>query len=252
MIDVHCHILPGVDDGAGDLEESARMGKLLAEHGFEKIISTPHVIDQDGSRLTSEVIHRNARELSDFYSEEGIPLEVVSGAEYYMDRALCDLLRFFHPLCTLGDSNYLLLELPVINWPPYVGERSWPDLLEDKEMRDVLPFLRPVIAHPERYLAVQRSPRILKGLRQSGHLFQANLESITGLAGKQTFKVIKKMAKEGLIDLVGTDGHSSAGLSELLPGFRKKAEKLLGKRAGKVLYENPVLVLENKVIEPDD
>jgi protein-tyrosine phosphatase len=149
----------------------------------------------------------------------------------------------------LNGSNYLLLELPLLNWPPYIGERTWPELLEDKELRDILPFLRPVIAHPERYAEVVRQPRRLKELRENGYLFQVNLESITGVAGKQRHKLVKKMAKEGLIDLVGTDGHSSEGLAGFLPGFRKKAEKLLGKRAGKVLEENPALVLENKVIE---
>lgn len=249
MIDVHCHILPDVDDGAADFSDARRMGEILVEHGFQKVFSTPHVIDQDGSRLSRDILQEKARALNAFFAQEGIPLEVLEGAEYYMDRALYEMFEVFHPFCTLSGSNYLLLELPVLNWPPYVTERSWPDHLEEKEMRKVLPFIRPIIAHPERYAEVLRNPAHLKELRESGYLFQVNLESIMGLEGKQSLKLVKKMAKEGLIDLVGTDGHSPEGLSRLLPRFRKKAEKILGKRAGRVLEENPALIVENKVIE---
>lgn len=251
MIDVHCHILPEIDDGASDPSEARRMGEMLVEHGFRQVFSTPHVIDQDGSRLSRDTLREKARALNAFFAQEGMPLEVLEGAEYYMDRALCEMFELFHPFCTLAGSNYLLLELPVLNWLPSVAERSWPDHLENKEMREVLPFIRPIIAHPERYAEVLRNPAHLKELRESGHLFQVNLESMLGMEGKQSLKLVKKMGKEGLVDLVGTDGHSPEGLARLLPGFRKKAEKILGKRAGRVLEENPALIVENKVIEAE-
>ena len=229
MIDAHCHILPGIDDGSRNLGESVEMARLLSEHGFSAVIATPHVLDRDGSRLSPELIQGKVAELTAALEREGIALKIYPGAEYLFDRAFSALVRKFHPLSRLAGSWYTLVELPMMHWP---GEMlfgsTWPKDDDPPEIRESLPFLKPVVAHPERNSEVLRDYGKLHSLKQHGYHFQVNLESVVGLGGKQRMKVVKKMAKEGVVDLIGTDGHSPGGLAEVLPGFRRKTEKLLG------------------------
>ncbi|HUT53967.1 MAG TPA: CpsB/CapC family capsule biosynthesis tyrosine phosphatase [bacterium] len=252
MIDMHSHILPGLDDGARTIEQSVEMARELMLNGFEGVVATPHIYEKDGGRLAPAAIEETLHAFQSRLQSEGISLTVYGGAEYLLDRPLPELVRRCHPLATLAGGLYMLIELPVMQWPNYLEYSVMPLEQDPPELRHVLPFLRPVIAHPERSQEVMRDHHRLSGLRDLGYMFQVNLESILGLTGRHAAKVIKKMAKDGLIDLVGTDGHSLEGLKKLLPDWRRHAEKVIGReRAELVLDENPRRVVNNQAIDLD-
>lgn len=253
MIDVHCHILPGVDDGSRDLEESVAMARELAEHGFEAVIATSHVLPTEENRLTRETILAAVDSLKEALDEENIDLKIYAGGEYLLDRSVPELTRYHWPLMGMADSNYLLVEMPFTSMPPYLEYSVWAANDDPPELARLLPYLKPIIAHPERNEKVLRDFRRLIPLRDQGYFFQVNLDNASGLMGRGMTKVIKKMAKQGLINLVGTDGHSLERLQEVLPGWRKRVEKILGKdRAALVLDENPQKLIENKLIEQEE
>jgi protein-tyrosine phosphatase len=251
MIDMHSHILPGLDDGAATMEQSVEMARELSLNGFDGVVATPHIYEKDGLRLAPATIEDTVRAFQSRLNAEGISLQVHGGAEYLLDRPLPELVRKCLPLATMAGGLYLLIELPVMQWPNYLEYSVIPQEEDPPELRHLLPFLRPIIAHPERSQEVLRDHRRLTALRDLGYLFQVNLESILGLTGRHAAKVIKKMAKDGLIDLVGTDGHSPEGLKQLLPDWRHHAEKVLGDRAGLILDQNPVRVVKNQSIDLD-
>jgi protein-tyrosine phosphatase len=235
------------------MDQSVEMARELSKNGFEAAVASPHVLERGGPRLTPEKIEEVAAALNQRLAAEGIAFKVYPGAEYVLDRPLPELARRLFPLMTMAKSLYLLVELPMMQWPNYMEYSIWPKESDPPELRKLLPFLRPVIAHPERNQEVLRDPRRLAKLRELGYLFQVNLESLLGLPGRQTVKTISKMAKEGFIDLVGTDGHSPEGLQKLMPDWRRHVEKVLGReRAAIVLDENPLRIIHNEPIEPEE
>jgi protein-tyrosine phosphatase len=245
---MHCHILPGMDDGAKGLEQSVAMARALVEHGFQAVIATPHIMEQDGYRHTRDAVQAKVAELNAALAAEGVPLAVHPGAEYYLHAGVPDLLRQYHPLASLAGSLYVLVELPMMSMPPYTEYSSLPRPADPPEIRKTLPYLRPVIAHPERNQDILRDYRRLAPLREFGYYFQVNLESIMGWGGRHSLKAVQKMAKEGLIDFIGTDG-----LQKLLPGWRKQVDKVLGQKLSvRVLEENPQRVLKNELIETEE
>ncbi len=241
MIDAHCHILPGIDDGASTMEESLNMARVLMENGFQAVFATPHLMDDKRFRNDSRKVADVLAEFQKALAGEGLDLEALIGTEVYFDRPFHDLIRFHHPICGMADSNYILVEFQVMQMPLNVDFPTFPDPDDPEELYKRIPFFRPILAHPDRYMYVLKDHKVLKDLRSKGYYFQVNLESVLGLSGKPAQKTVKKMARDGLIDLVGTDGHSADGLRRLfLKGWRKKADKILGREtAERVLETNP-------------
>ncbi len=253
MIDMHCHILPGIDDGSKSMNDSVEMARMLVEAGFRGVMATPHVLGDDDLYKTREFLLEKVEKLKSALAEAAVDLEVYLGGEYYLDRSVADLCRAHREMAGWADSLYVLVEMPVMQIPPYMEYSVLPSPKDPPEVSKLLPYLRPVIAHPERNEKIFDNYKRMKALRNFGYLFQVNLESVTGAAGKTARKVVKNMAKEHLIDFVGTDGHSPSGIERVLPkDLRKKIEKVIGKKtAARVLDENPSRVLRNKPVEPE-
>jgi protein-tyrosine phosphatase len=251
MIDMHCHILPGVDDGPKELEESVAMARELHENGFEAVMATPHVMDNEKFGNNHETIHNALNLVRDAVEKEGIPIKIYPGAEYYFDRDFHELARYHNPLVSMANSYYVLVEFPIIQMPVYIDYPTFANPDDPSDLYHTLPFLRPVVAHPERYQYVFRDYDILMPLREKGYFFQVNLESVLGFSGKGVVKVIKKMSKAGLIDLVGTDGHTFKGIRELFgKGWRKKVDKVLGpQRAQLAMVDNPKRIIDKVSME---
>jgi protein-tyrosine phosphatase len=253
MIDMHCHILPGIDDGAPTLEAAVAMARELVAAGFAGVAGTPHVVDREGMRNRRDQIEAAGEGLRSALAAAGVPLTVHLGAEYHYDRPFPELLRKNFPLATLAGSYYVLLEMPNMMWPEYLEYSIMPAPSDEPEVRRAIAFMRPVIAHPERNQEVQREYRRLRPLREQGYLFQVNLESLLGFAGPHVAKVTRTMAKEGMVDFIGTDGHNAAMLQDLLPNWRRKLEKLIGAvQAEVILDRNPAIVLNNESIDVED
>jgi len=253
MIDVHCHILPGIDDGSPNMDASIEMARLLAEHGYEGVIATPHVMADEVHNITKDFIAKQVEDFREALDKASVKLDVYVGAEYYLDRSVADLTREFFPLTTMADTYYILVEMPVTTLPSYLDYSVLAGPTDSQEFEKLIPYLRPVIAHPERNEKIAKNTDNLLSLRNRGYFLQSNLEPIIGGLGRGPKKLMKKMAARGLIDLIGTDGHSPEKLAKILPDFRKKVEKIMGdKRARQVLEENSDRLVKNKLIEWDD
>ena len=204
MIDLHAHILPGLDDGAVNLAESLLIGEKLAELGFTRVVATPHLRLEGGQKpgqlgLQGEEIRRRTQVLNEALQEKGIALEVVPGAELMFRPRLVEALEQQGFFPTLGESRYLLLELSLFQPLP-------PRFQEDLFLLQTRGY-RPVLAHPERNLCFLQNPRLLYGLGQQGLLFQVTLASLTGHMGRDSRKLALALVQQGLATFAGTDVH---------------------------------------------
>ncbi len=200
MIDMHCHILPGCDDGAAFPEDSLAMARGLAAAGFSRVVATPHLQeglwgwDDAGERLLPAV-----EALQKALREEAIPLEVLPGAEVRYTQALLPRLSQGKALPTLGGTDYLLLELSLLHPAPPAFEQDL-FLLQARGCR-------PVLAHPERCLCFLEEPHRLTALALRGVLFQVNLGSLTGCFGEESRRLALWLLRSGVVNFFGTDAH---------------------------------------------
>lgn len=207
MIDYHCHILPGIDDGAKDLAESLEMARLLARAGFREVCCTPHCI-RGGYDTTPGQVQEGVAELEEALNEEGIGLRLRSGMEYYLDEFFLDLPE----LQPLGESRLVLLEAP--------GQANAEVVREGVERVFALGYT-PIIAHPERseiFKTLAPSPQSLP----EGVLFQANLGSFTGFYGPQVQRRAYDLLRAGRYAALGSDGHDAGRLAGVLEAWQGK------------------------------
>lgn len=218
MIDVHCHILPNIDDGSRSIEESMEMIKEAYEAGFTAIISTSHYIEESYHTPKAK-----RQELIDMLNEkteqDGMDIKIYNGAEAYISPNLVELIEAGE-LPTMNGTKYLLMELPMHN--QILGlERAIKNIISQG--------ITLIIAHPERYSYVQKNYKILNELADMGVLFQANYGSCIGEYGKEAEKTVKKLLKADKISFFGTDCHRANSVYCQMPGVLKKLEKMIGK-----------------------
>ncbi|MBR3132326.1 hypothetical protein IKG33_02880 [Candidatus Saccharibacteria bacterium] len=197
MIDIHAHILPGIDDGAVNLTESLEILRWLGEQGVTDVIMTPHYVHETNFVSTRKENLELMEELKRWMETEGIKTRVYLGNEIYIDNSIIKLIDN-GKISTLADSNYLLVELPLDDELP-----NYDDILVDLMDKGY----KVILAHPERYMIVHENYEILKSLHEMGVLFQCNLGSIIGKYGKKAQKTMKKMAKDKLVFAFGSDTH---------------------------------------------
>jgi protein-tyrosine phosphatase len=197
VIDLHSHILPGVDDGPVTLEESLDMARAAVADGIEAIAATPHV--RDDYPTSPDTMERLVAELREALVADAIPLELLPGGEIALDRlddlSPDDLRRF-----GLGGSEaHVLLEFP------YVG---WPLALEDRVFRLAAEGVRAVIAHPERNGEVQLAPERLEPIVRAGGLVQLTAASLDGRLGQRSRRAGLVLLERGLAHLLASDAHT--------------------------------------------
>jgi protein-tyrosine phosphatase len=214
-LDMHSHILPGIDDGSPDVETSLVLVKGLYDLGIRTCIATPHIIG-DLYRNNDETIEAALENLQKALVAADIPMQVTAAAEYMLDDYFMELLHQQKPLRTLH-KNILLTEIP------YTSE---PVNLPEMVFHIITGGYQPVLAHPERYFYFHKNFKDYKKLKDLGFILQVNLLSLTGYYGKNAARAARYLLDEGLIDLAGTDLHHSRHLS----AFRVVGnEKLLHK-----------------------
>lgn len=218
MIDVHCHILPGIDDGSASMEESMQMIREAYAAGFKAIISTSHYIEEGYN--TSKAKRQELIDMLNFkINQEGLDIKIYNGAEAYITPNLVSLIKQ-EEIPNMNDTKYLLMELPMYNQILYL----------DRILKDLIAQgVTPVIAHPERYEIVQKNDKMLEELANMGVLFQANYASCIGLYGKEAQKTFKKLLKADRISFLGSDCHSSNSIYTKMPEILRKLEKMIGR-----------------------
>lgn len=201
-VDMHSHLIPGIDDGAKELDDSLNMIREFRNLGYRKLITTPHVMS-DFYRNTPDVIHsgldivRNA--LTN--TEDLQDMEVGAAAEYYIDAGFTQLLKEKNVL-TFG-KNYILVEVSYLNEPEGIDA-----ILFNIQMAGY----KPVLAHPERYPFWQMNMEKYREIIEKGALLQLNINSLSKHYGPGASKTSEKLIEEGLISFVGTDCHKLAHL----------------------------------------
>jgi protein-tyrosine phosphatase len=210
--DMHSHLIPGIDDGVPDLDTSLAMIRGLAELGYKKLITTPHVYS-DMFPNTPETILPGHKLVAAAIKEQNIPVEFHAAAEYLLDDRFERLLDSGAPLLPLKE-NFVLVELPFV-----VPAMNLKEMLFKMQICGY----RPVLAHPERYLYFGANKGWFDQLKDAGCLFQLNLLSLIGHYGKDSVELAQFLIKKQYIDLLGTDLHHKRHL-ELL---RSSSSRLL-------------------------
>lgn len=196
-VDMHSHILPGLDDGSESMEKSLELVQTMKALGYRKLIMTPHIMS-DFYKNTPELIRDRLQLLRQAVAAAGIDIALDCAAEYYLDEGFLEKLENDEELLTFGDK-YLLFETSFLNEPLNLREAIF-------QMKSK--GYKPVLAHPERYNYFYGKFDDLAELWRQGVLFQPNLNSLTGYYSQAAKTVAEKLIDNGMVDFLGSDTHS--------------------------------------------
>ena len=229
MIDVHSHLIFGVDDGCKTIDESIDILKGLYNMGITDTIITPHYINETNYVSPKLTNLKKLVEIKERLIKENININVYLGNEVYIDKQISQCVKQ-NKICTLNNTEYILIELPMSGiYTDYIDIFS--NLINEG--------FKVILAHPERYTAFQNDFNKVYELKDIGVLFQCNLGSILGEYGKEAKKTIKRLLKEDLIYMIGTDIHHRKDKYDLLEKAKKKYKKYLSdERIADILTNN--------------
>lgn len=241
MIDLHTHILPGVDDGAQDMEEALEMAYLAVQSGVHTLTATPH------SNQRGYFENWNSSKLQKVYEsfclavrKEKIPLEVLPGMEIYSSDDLQELIRD-RQIIGMNHSAYYLLEFPFDSDADIISHRL-------TQVLDMGKF--PLIAHPERYFCVWDMPELVYRWIQMGCVTQINKGSIFGKFGRHAKKAAEILFRYHLVTCVASDAHSPYMRTTYMKDIYKELVHRFGVREADLLTEeNPARILQNRKIK---
>lgn len=215
MIDLHCHILPGVDDGAENWAESVEMARLAWESGVTGIVATPHFYGEMQSLAALQRIFDRYQQLSKVLHREGIPIELYPGAEILCTPQTEAMARK-KALPTLGNTHYVLTEF--FFDAPFEHMDA---MLDGIAQYDYIP----VIAHPERYETIIHNPRGVDRWFRKGYIIQLNKGSVLGAFGYQVQNTAQWVLNAGLAHVIASDAHSA---SRRTPDMTQLRQQLSG------------------------
>jgi len=195
-VDMHSHLIPGIDDGSKTMEESLEILKEFKKLGYRKVITTPHTMS-DYYKNTPEIILSGLEKVRQALKENEINIELDAASEYNLDADFEGLIDR-KELLTFG-ANYLLFELPFFQEPPMLDTIIWKLQTAD---------YKPVLAHVERYPFWFNNWERILDIKARGVLFQLNINSLTGHYGPEVKKLAEKLIDEKLIDFVASDCHN--------------------------------------------
>jgi protein-tyrosine phosphatase len=202
--DMHSHILPAIDDGSDGLETSLKLIRGMKALGYDKLIATPHIM-WDMYRNTPDIINRQLDLVREAVKKDGIDIEINAAAEYFLDEHVEELLSKKEPLLTVSENKVLTefsMAFPSMNIK---------EILFEMQMQGY----QPIIAHPERYIYLQRNKEFYDELRDIGCLFQLNILSMGGHYGRSVLELAQYLLKNGFYSLAGTDLHHAGHLEDL-------------------------------------
>jgi protein-tyrosine phosphatase len=205
--DLHCHILPGLDDGARDMKASLSMALMARESGARRIVATPHIMPGVYASSPGD-IRAKASLLRENLGEAGIDLEIVEGAEVYLTEQISRDYKD-EKILPLGRSRYILVELPSLSLPAHTIDEIFNLRIAGAGV---------ILAHPERNSDLRRNPGLLREVVETGIYLQVNAGSFVGVYGKDVSAFADRLMKEGLVHFIGSDAHSGDHLNLLESG----------------------------------
>jgi tyrosine-protein phosphatase YwqE len=194
-VDMHSHLIPGIDDGAKTMEQSVEMIKKFASLGYKKIVTTPHVMS-DFYRNTPEIILSGLENVRAELKKQHVDIEFFAAAEYYLDQEFVEKVKTKEVLSFSG--NHVLFELSFSAEQPNVNEAIF-ELISNG--------YQPILAHVERYSFYQNRIDRIKEIREKGTLLQMNINSLSGHYGPDVKKLAEKLIDLELIDVISSDCH---------------------------------------------
>ncbi len=243
MVDIHCHILPGVDDGSADMKESLNMARKAVEAGITHVFATPHHLNEKYVNIKSDIIDRAVR-LNESFQLENIPLTIHLGQEVRIHRGIFTSLEK-EEILTLDDKGkYLLLELPSGSVPTYTQEVIYELLLKG---------ITPIIVHPERNTELIENQKLLFELVQEGALTQITSGSIIGNFGKSIQSFSKKIIEHNLTHFIATDAHNIGSRGFTLKEAYETITKIYGIERTFYFKENAEQLIKGQcpsILEP--
>lgn len=245
MIDIHSHILPGIDDGASDISESLEMARIAVAEGFSSVVATPHY---GRAGFFSEIgqARKLVEELNTALRNNGIDLVVYPGMEILVTPEVMGLLQSGN-IIPINDRKHVLMELPSTNVPAGFNNLIRSILDSDRKI---------VIVHPEKNMDIQRRPEmvreILDAFEPGEVLIQITADSLTGDAGLRALSTAKFLVESRLAHIIATDSHSKTERPPKIQEALELAVSLIGKDiAMKMVKEWPGAVIrgESPVID---
>lgn len=203
-VDMHSHLLPGIDDGSPDIETSVQLIRGMMELGYKKFITTPHIM-WEMYRNTPAIIQEKLEALKVRLKAEQIDVQIEAAAEYFLDDHFSKMLDQKEKLLTFGD-NFILVEFSMAS-PPF----DLKDILFELQMQGY----QPIIAHPERYIYLESNKAFYSELKEAGHFLQLNILSLGGAYGRSVEELAHWLLKKGFYDFAGTDLHHARHLQGL-------------------------------------
>ena len=240
MIDIHSHLLFGVDDGSRTLEESVHVIKKLSEVGYTDIILTPHYINDSTYVSTREENLDVLKRLKVGLIRNNVNVNLYLGNEIYIDSEIANLLKN-NIISSLNDTKYLLIELPMS------GEN---EIYYDIFLDLINMGYKVILAHPERYISFQKDFNKIYELKELGVLLQSNVGSVLGDYGRGAKKTIKRLLKENLITFMGTDiHHNKEEYTFVLKDKKKMGKYLTQKQINNIFENNAKVLLNDKIVD---
>jgi tyrosine-protein phosphatase YwqE len=227
VVDMHSHLLPGIDDGSPDIATSLELIRRMMKRGFKKFVTTPHIM-WEMYKNTPEIINEKLELLRTALKNEGIDTEIKAAAEYFLDDHVEKLLETKQKLLTVAD-NMVLVEFSLANQPFGVKEILFELVMQGYQ---------PIIAHPERYIYFEQAKDFYDELKDAGCYFQLNINSISGYYGKSAEKLAHYLLKKDYYNFLGSDLHHFRHIEALSnPVITPLLQKLID--SGKIM--NPKL-----------
>lgn len=201
--DMHSHLIPAIDDGSKSMEDSLMMLRKFQELGYQKVVTTPHVMS-DFYKNTPEIILGGLERVREAISKEGLTIKIEAAAEYYLDFHFDELIKQ-RKVLTFGD-NHVLFELSFNDEPPRVKDTIFNLITEG---------YKPILAHVERYPFYINQWDKIDDYRERGVLLQLNINSLSGHYGPPVKKMAEQLIDRGWIDVIGSDCHHMGHLQML-------------------------------------
>jgi protein-tyrosine phosphatase len=241
MIDLHCHILPGVDDGAQSLSDSLMMARKAVEQGIKKLVASPHHLNNAYENPKSLILDR-VKELNEVLRVEQIDLEIVPGQEV---RIHGEMLQGYErgEILPVNHTPYILVEFPSNHVPRYTEK-----LFYDLQMNGLIP----VIVHPERNQEIIERSDILYQLVKKGAVTQVTAASLCGDFGKKIRNFSLQLVENNLTHFVASDAHNITNRGFKMSEAFSVIEKKYGNDIVFMFKENASLLIEGKHVYKED
>lgn len=241
MIDIHTHILFGIDDGSKSIEESIGILEKLSKIGFTGVILTPHYIDNSEYVANNKVKKLLLKQLEEKLEEKNIPIKLYLGNEVFIDDDIIEKI-YAQEIHTLNNTSFLLVELPLVEKFEYAL-----DVFFELRNRGV----QIVLAHPERYVMIQKNVKLINSFIEVGCLLQGNIDSLSGKYGRAAIKIFTKLLKDRKYFVLASDvHHERSSYFERFEDLKNEVIKLTDEAYFNELFiENPKKIIEDVQID---